>query len=87
MEAITTTEARKNLFNIVGRVAADHDAVEVVSKSGNVVILSKDDYDAMVETQYLMASPANAIRLLRSLEAVQCGEYSERDLSEFDLDL
>ncbi|PFW98218.1 hypothetical protein CJ468_06480 [Nocardia farcinica] len=41
----------------------------------------------MVETQYLMASPANAIRLLRSLEAVQRGEYSERDLSEFDLDL
>lgn len=85
MEAITTTEARKNLFNIVGQLTADHDCLEIVGKNGNVVMMAKEDYDAMVETQYLLSSPANAERLLRSLEATRRGEYSEHDLSEFGL--
>lgn len=40
--------------------------------------MSKDDYDAMAETAYLLLNPANAQRLLDALERARRGEF-ERD--------
>lgn len=80
MAAITSTDARKGLFGIIQQVNADHTAVEVVSKHGNAVIISKDDYDAMTETAYLLRNPANAQRLLESLERAKRGEVEQHDL-------
>ncbi|GAA4383516.1 type II toxin-antitoxin system Phd/YefM family antitoxin [Tsukamurella soli] len=86
MQAITPTKARSDLYRIIEQVNADHDVVEILSKNGenNAVIMSKTDYDALMETQYLLSSPANAIRLLRSLEATQRGQYATHDLSGLD---
>jgi antitoxin YefM len=80
MAAITATEARKSLFGLIQKVNEDHTAVEVVSRHGNVVILSKDDYDAMTETAYLLRNPANAERLVASIERARRGEFNEHDL-------
>ena len=80
--ALTATDARKGLFPLIEQVNADHAAIEIVSKKGNAVLLSKDDYDALVETAYLLSSPANASRLMRSLEATRNGDYTERSLVE-----
>ncbi|MFT3716504.1 MAG: type II toxin-antitoxin system prevent-host-death family antitoxin [Gordonia sp. (in: high G+C Gram-positive bacteria)] len=85
MKAITTTDARKNLFTLVAQLSEDHDSVEIVGKNGSTVMMSKEDYDSLMETQYLLASPANAIRLLRSLEQTRSGQTHEHDLSELDL--
>lgn len=82
MAAITATEARKNLFPLLEQVNEDHASVEIVSKRGNAVLMSKDDYDAMVETAYLLRSPANALRLLNSMERARHGETTERELIE-----
>ncbi|HEX3680669.1 MAG TPA: type II toxin-antitoxin system prevent-host-death family antitoxin [Galbitalea sp.] len=38
---ITATEARKTLFGLIQRVNDGHTAIEVVSRHGNAVILSK----------------------------------------------
>ena len=80
MSAITATEARKRLFGLIQQVNDDHNAVEVVSRHGNAVILSKDDYDAMTETAYLLRNPANAERLLRAIERARRGEFEQHDL-------
>ena len=80
MPAITATEARKTLFGLIQQVNDDHSAVEVVSRHGNAVILSKDDYDAMTETAHLLRSPANAERLLAAIERVRRGEFEQHDL-------
>ncbi len=63
MAALSATDARKSLFGIIRQVNNDHTAVEVVSRHGNAVIMSKDDYDAMTETTRLLRNPANAERL------------------------
>ncbi len=60
MSAITATEARKSLFGLIQQVNDDHTAVEVVSKHGNAVIMSKDDYDSITETAYLLRNAPNA---------------------------
>jgi antitoxin YefM len=80
MTAITATDARKSLFGLIQQVNDDHTAVEVVSRHGNAVIMSKEDYDAMTETAYLLRTPANAERLLEAIERVRRGEFEHHDL-------
>ncbi len=82
MTAISASEARRSLFGIIQQVNDDHAPVEVVSKHGNAVILSKADYDAMTETAYLLRNPANAERLLASMERARRGEFEKRELLE-----
>ena len=80
MAAVSATDARKSLFGIIRQVNNDHTAVEVVSRLGNAVIMSKDDYDAMTETAYLLRNPANAERLLAAVERARRGEFEQHDL-------
>jgi antitoxin YefM len=82
MSAITASDARRNLFGLIQQVNEDHSAVEVVSKHGNVVLLSKDDYDAITETAYLLRNAKGAERLLTSLERARRGEFETHDLLE-----
>jgi antitoxin YefM len=47
-----------------------------------VVVLDLEEYRGMEETLYLMRSPANARRLLRSIRSLDRGEGTERILIE-----
>jgi len=78
--AISASEARKTLFPLIERVNDDHTPVEIVSKRGNAVLVSKEDWDAIMETNYLLRSPANARRLMESVEQWRAGNAAERDL-------
>lgn len=83
--SITASEARRELFPLIKQVNDDHDAVEIVSKHGNAVLMSAEDYAALREGAYLMRSPANARRLLRSYENALRGiGLSERELIDPD---
>ncbi|MEV7827800.1 type II toxin-antitoxin system Phd/YefM family antitoxin [Microbacterium enclense] len=80
--AITTSEARRDLFGLIERVNLDHSEIEITSKRGSAVLMSKDEYDSLVETSYLLRSPENARRLLNSLHSVREGDVSEHELLE-----
>ncbi|WBU38045.1 type II toxin-antitoxin system Phd/YefM family antitoxin [Homoserinibacter sp. YIM 151385] len=77
--AITASEARADLFGLIERVNLDHIEVEITSKRGAAVIMSKDEYDALIETAHLLRSPANARRLLRALDSARAGAGTERE--------
>ena len=62
--SITASEARKSLPVLIKNVNDDHDPIEIVSKHGNAVLVSAEDYAALREGAYLLRSPANARRLL-----------------------
>jgi len=66
--SITASEARKSLFPLIKKVNEDHNAIEIVSKHGNAVLVSAEDYSALQEGAYLLRSPANARRLLKAYE-------------------
>jgi antitoxin YefM len=68
MSAITASDARKNLFPLIERVNTDRTPVEITSRHGNAVLLAKPEYDALVETAHLLRAPANAERLLESVD-------------------
>ncbi|HSA50373.1 MAG TPA: type II toxin-antitoxin system prevent-host-death family antitoxin [Yinghuangia sp.] len=79
--SITASEARKALFPLIKKVNDDHEAIEIVSRHGNAVLLSADDYAALREGSYLLRSPANARRLLKAYE----NALAERNVSEREL--
>lgn len=77
--AITASEARKNLFPLIAKVNDDREPVEITSKHGDAVLLSRADYDALTETAWVLRAPANARRLLESLEQARTGRREVHD--------
>ncbi|MCX6372581.1 MAG: type II toxin-antitoxin system prevent-host-death family antitoxin [Actinobacteria bacterium] len=83
MNAIPYTRLRSNLASEMDRVCQDHAPIIVTRRaSSSVVMISLDDYEALEETSYLLRSPKNARRLLESIEALEAGRGTERDLAE-----
>lgn len=83
MNAVTLKEAKLNLEQLVEQVIADAEATIVVTESGDkVVLLPLDEYNSWKETLYLLANPANADHLRRSIAKAQSGNVQERELLE-----
>ena len=82
--SISASEARKTLFPLIERVNADRDAVEIVSRHGNAVLMAADEYAAWQETAYLFRSPENARRLLDSYERAIAGRVEVHELDRND---
>lgn len=80
--SITASEARKNLFPLIEKVNDDRTPIEITSRRGDAVLLSRADYDALEETAHLLRSPANAKRLLESLQQALSGDRSEHPLAQ-----
>jgi hypothetical protein len=49
--------------------------------AGDAVLLSRADYDALEETAHLLRVPANAKRLIESLQQARTGQREEHDLT------
>lgn len=83
MTVITYSELRNNLKKMMDKACNDHETVIVNRKNhADVVMLSLADYESLQETAYLLRSPANAKRILESVESFRNGEGTERDLIE-----
>jgi len=82
MSAISASRARQILFPLIKQVNEDHAPVEIVSKHGNAVLVSKEDWDSIEETAYLLRSPANAARLVEATAQATRGEVVERELDQ-----
>ena len=80
--AITAAEARRDLTRLIERVNLDRTEIEIVAEHGSAVLMSKDEYDSLTETNYLLRSPQNAQRLLESLVAARKGDTAERKYLE-----
>lgn len=83
MNAITYTYVRNNLAKTLEKVCDDHDPVIVTRQNQNsVVIMSLEDYESLTETAYLLRSPKNAQRLIRSIADLESGKGNQRELVE-----
>jgi len=83
MRALTYTTVRQNLAKTIDRVIDDHEPIIVTKKNDRaVVMIALEDYEAMEETAYLLRSPANADRLMRSISQLESGKGIEKKLIE-----
>ncbi len=83
MDAISYTKARNNLAKTIDQVNEDHAPIIITRQKGkSAVLISLDDFNAYEETAYLLKSPKNAERLLKSVQEVTQGKFRERKLAK-----
>jgi antitoxin YefM len=81
MKHVSYTELRANLARYMEEVCDSRDALVVTRQNArSVVIMSEDEYEGLMETLHLLRGPANAARLLRSIEDADAGKVAEHAL-------
>ena len=56
MQIVNYSYARKNLRKVLDQVVDDSEVTCIVSKANHVVIMSKSDYDSIMETLHVTRS-------------------------------
>ena len=81
MQVISYSEARNNLKNVLDAVNDNVD-VTIINRrdAGNAVVMSLDHYNSVMETLYLLQSPANAAHLAKSIAQLRSGELEQHEL-------
>jgi antitoxin YefM len=57
MTALSASEARKRLYNLVDEVKETHEPVQIVGKRNSAVLVAEEDWRAIQETLYLVSIP------------------------------
>ena len=75
MATITVSEARANLYRLIDEAADSHQPLEIAGKRNQAVLISKEDWDAIQETLYLLSIPGmrDSIREGMKTPVDECG--------------
>lgn len=84
MKIVTEKDAVATLPSLADMACKSHQPVFIARDGGEtVVLISLSDYQGGDETEYLLSSPANAARLLKSISDFRAGiPATERELIE-----
>jgi len=81
MQAVLYSEARNNLRKIIDSVCNNFEEFIITTKEKqSVVLISKDEYDAMKETLYLLSSKENRERLLDAVDEIENATFLTKEL-------
>lgn len=81
MNAINYSGLRQNLKKHMDEVHDNHEPLIITRKDQqNMVLMSLDDYNSLIETQYLLSTKNNAERLMNSLQNVRNGNLVSKEL-------
>lgn len=82
MKALSYTKVRNQLSDVMDHVCEDHDPVIITrQKNPSLVLISLEDYSALIETTYLLQSPRNAERLNQAVSDFKSGDnYNKVDI-------
>lgn len=81
MRVISFSEARKHLKSVLDAVNDDANATIVTRRdAGDAVVMSLEYYNSLMETVYLLKSPANAAHLAESISQYRAGKTKTHNL-------
>ncbi|HEY9769271.1 MAG TPA: type II toxin-antitoxin system prevent-host-death family antitoxin [Coleofasciculaceae cyanobacterium] len=87
-EITTPTDARNGFFKLLEEVAENNQVFIVNRRDGeNVALISESDLTSLVETVYLLRSPANGSRLLNAIAESRSGKIQPQTLAELKQEL
>ncbi len=80
---ITYVDAQANLDQLCNQVVQTGEAAIITRQDGkNVVLISEAELESLIETLYLLRSPANATRLLTALNRAKARTIQPQTISE-----
>jgi len=68
MNIVNATTARKNFFKLIKDAMTTHEPIYITGKSGNVVVLSEEDFSSIQETLYLSSMPGMREKIINGLK-------------------
>jgi antitoxin YefM len=81
MRIVSFTEARNGLKTVLNRVIDDADCTVITRRdTEDAVVMSLDYYNSLMETVYLLKSPANSEHLSKSIEQFLQGKTQQKNL-------
>ena len=81
MLAVNYSNYRESLKRYCDRVNEESEVLIVTRKSGgNVVVLSEENYNNLMENLYIRSNPANYERLMDSIAQLKQGKTKPREL-------
>ena len=85
MNAISYSKFRQNLRSVIRKVTDDVTPIIVTTNDdSDVVVMSKHEYESLMETFYLMRSPVNRERLDESIKELESGGGTTRSLVDIN---
>ena len=83
MKITTVSNFRKDAKKYFDQVIEDQDVLVITRSDGQTtVMMTLEQYNSTVETEYLLRSPANAEHLRQSIADAHAGKTSPHDLIE-----
>ena len=87
MLAVNYTNLRDNMKTNMDKVTDDYETMIVTRKDNkNVVMLSEETYNNLMENVYVMGNKANYDWLMESKAQLENGNFSVKKLAEVSLD-
>jgi antitoxin YefM len=81
MDAVSYSDLRQNLKSYMDKVFSDHDPLIITRKNNeNLVLISIDEYNSLMETSYLLSNEANSEHLKTSIAQYTDGKAKKREL-------
>jgi antitoxin YefM len=82
------TDARNDFFKLLDLVVENHQVYIINRRDGeNVALIAESDLVSLLETVYLLRSPANARRLLDAIEESKTGKIKPQTIAELQQEL
>ncbi len=83
MRVVNFSEARSGLKKLIDQVVDDADFTIIARRDApDAVVMSLDTFNGLMETAYLLKTPANAAHLARSIKQFRQGKQAERKLDD-----
>ena len=83
MLAVNYTNFRENLKDYMDKATDDYETMIVTRKNNkNVVMISEESYNNLMENVYVMGNKSNYDWLIESKEQLESGKYTKHDLIE-----
>lgn len=87
MLAVNYTNLRENMKSYFDKITDEYETMVVTRKNNkNVVILSEESYNNLIENIHLMGNKENYDWLMESKAQLENGEFFTKDLIEVDTD-
>ncbi|MDR2732392.1 MAG: type II toxin-antitoxin system Phd/YefM family antitoxin [Fibromonadaceae bacterium] len=82
MTTVTVQKFATQIDKMLGEVESNGSHLLVEREQGNFMVMPERDYNSIMETLYLLSTPANAEHLQNGIKQANSGSYSTKSIDD-----